>query len=302
MADNEEGEKTTSRGNEWEVVSLSASAYAAAPGPERVELNDNDEGNTVGEDEAETSRAMFMSGHFVFPPSQHENLPLEPENFEIEDIRRIDVIDPELEAEEGGRSDAKDDENWSIKGLAVPDEFPGIQFFDEKVNRLQGVNLIEKEQSPHSGPEFSSFHGETTEGGSPTYEEHTVIPGPVDRLEGSLDSDISQLPKPAKKDKYDRSDPPGEGWWRRRACSLYAQAKEANAFWSIFVAAAVMGLVILGQHWQQERWQALQLKWQVSVNDEKMGRMLGPISRLKDVIVGGSRRGSFIRGSSTTES
>ncbi|KAF7154807.1 hypothetical protein RHSIM_Rhsim01G0159000 [Rhododendron simsii] len=239
MANNEEGEKTTSRGNEWEVVSLSASAYAAAPGPERVELNDNDKGNTVAEDEAETSRAMFMSGHFVFPPSQHENLPLEPENIEIEDIRRIDVIDPELEAEEGGRSDAKDDENW-----------------------------IEKELSPHSSPEFSSFHGETTKGGSPTYEEHTVIPGPVECLEGSLDSDISQLPKPAKKDKYDRSDPPGEGWWRRRACSLYAQAKEANTFWSIFVAAAVMGLVILGQHWQQERWQALKLKWQLSVNDE----------------------------------
>lgn len=268
MADNEEGEKTTSRGNEWEVVSLSASAYAAAPGPEKVELNDNDEGNTIGMEEAETSRAMFMSGHFVFPPSQHENLPLEPENIEIEDIRGIEVIFPELEAEEDGRSDTKDDENWSIKGLGEPDEFPGIQFFDEKGNRLQGVNLIEKEQSPCSASEFSSFHGETTGGGSPTYDEQTVIPHPVERLEGNLDSDISQLPKPANKDKYDKSDPPCEGWWRRRACSLYAQAKEANAFWSIFVAAAVMGLVILGQRWQQERWQALQLKWQVSVNDE----------------------------------
>jgi len=302
MADNEEGEKTTSRGNEWEVVSLSASAYAAAPGPERVELNDNDEGNAVELDDAETSHAMFMSGHFVFPPSQHENLPLEPENIEIKNILRIEDIVPELEGEEGGRSDTKDEENWSIKGLTVPDEFPGIQFFDEKGNRLQGVNLIEKEQSLYSASEFSSFHGETTRGGSPTYDDPTVIPGPVEHLEGSLDSDMAELPNPAKKDEYDRSDPPCEGWWRRRACSLYAQAKDANAFWSIFVAAAVMGLVILGQRWQQERWQALQLKWQVSVNDEKVSRMMGPISRLKDVIVGGSRRGSFVGGSSTTES
>jgi hypothetical protein len=30
--------------------------------------------------------------------------------------------------------------------------------------------------------------------------------------------------------------------------------------------------------------------------------MLGPISRLKDVIVGGNRRGSVIRGSSLSES
>ena len=77
MADNEEGEENTSRGAEWEVVSLTASTYAAAPGPEEVELKDDENGNTYGEDgAAETSRAMFMSGHFVFPPSLHENLPL----------------------------------------------------------------------------------------------------------------------------------------------------------------------------------------------------------------------------------
>jgi hypothetical protein len=29
-----------------------------------------------------------------------------------------------------------------------------------------------------------------------------------------------------------------------------------------------MGIVILGQRWQQERWQALQLKWQASINNE----------------------------------
>jgi len=29
-----------------------------------------------------------------------------------------------------------------------------------------------------------------------------------------------------------------------------------------------MGLVLLGQRWQQERWQALQLKWQISINHE----------------------------------
>lgn len=34
---------------------------------------------------------------------------------------------------------------------------------------------------------------------------------------------------------------------------------------------------------------------------QKMGKMMGPISRLKDVIVGGHRRGSFIRGSASGE-
>ncbi|KAL7203397.1 hypothetical protein ACSBR2_016648 [Camellia fascicularis] len=284
MADNnEEGKETTTRGNEWEVVSLTASAYAAAPGPEQIELNDNDKGNAPEEDEAETSRG-------------------------------IDDNVPELGADEGGRSDTKDEENWSIKGLAVPDEFPGIQFFDEKDNRLsihgtkfdegttlQGLDFIENEQSLHSASKFSSFHSETTMGGSTTYFDDTVIPGQIEPSEGDLDSDISQLPKPEKEDEYDSSALPCEAWWKRRAASLYAHAKETNAFWSIFIAAAVMGLVIIGQRWQQERWQVLQLKWQFNISDEKMGRMLGPISRFKDVIVGGSRRGSSIRGTSSTQ-
>uniref|UniRef100_A0A5B7ATS4 ATG8-interacting protein 1 n=1 Tax=Davidia involucrata TaxID=16924 RepID=A0A5B7ATS4_DAVIN len=313
MADNEEGEETTSRGNEWEVVSLTASAYAAAPGPKQVELNDNAKGNTVGEAAAETSRAMFMSGHFVFPPSQHENLLLEPENPEVHnDVQVVEDVVPELGAGEGGVSDSKNEENWNIKGFTVPDEFPGIQFFDEKGNRLsirdsefeegtnlQGLNLVDKEQSIYSAAKFSSFQSETTMGGSTTYDESPMISEPIETSDRDLDSDISQLPKPTKEDKYDGPDLPCEAWWKRRAASLVAHAKEANAFWSIFIAASVMGLVILGQQWQQERWQVLLLKRQFSVNDEKMGRMLGPISRFKDVIVGGNRRGSFIRGSST---
>lgn len=47
MADNEEGEATTSRGNEWEVVSLTASAYAAAPGPKGIETSDDGKSNLL---------------------------------------------------------------------------------------------------------------------------------------------------------------------------------------------------------------------------------------------------------------
>ncbi|KAA8520648.1 hypothetical protein F0562_014904 [Nyssa sinensis] len=312
MADNEEREESTSRGNEWEVVSLTASAYAAAPGPEHIELNDNDKGNVVGEHEAETSKAMFMSSHFVFPLSQHENFPLETENIEIHNIPVVEDVVPELGAGEGGISDTKNEENWNIKGFTVPDEFPGIPFFDEKGNglsiydtefeegtTLQGFNFVDKEQSIYSDAKFSSLHTETTMGGSPPYDENSMISEPIEPSDQVLDPDISQLPKPTKEDKYEGCGLPCEAWWKRRAASFYAHAKEASAFWSIFVAAAVMGLVIIGQQWQQERWQVLQLKWQLSINDEKMGRMLGPISRFKDVIVGGNRRGSFIRGSST---
>ncbi|KAJ0112217.1 hypothetical protein Patl1_00346 [Pistacia atlantica] len=317
MADNEEGPENTSRGNEWEVVSLTASAYAAAPGPENVELKNDDKGDANEEIEAEVSHALFMSGHFVFPPSEHENLPLEPGSAKSEICNEPvgkDVV-TEVGAEEGGRSSGKDDdENWTLKRLSVHNEFPGIQFLDEKGNGLSipgtefeegttlpGLNLSDKEGSICSAATFGSFHSEAVFGGSTTYDEN-VETEQTEHSEPGIDlpADASKALKPTKDGKCAASDLPCEAWWKRRASSLYAHAKEANALWSIFIAAAVMGLVLIGQRWQQERWQALQLKWQLSISDEqKASRMLGPISRLKDAIVGGHRRGSFIRSSSS---
>ena len=283
MADNEEGEETTSRGNEWEVVSLTASAYAAAPGPKAIESSDDGKSETFKDNEVETSRTMFMSGHFVFPPSQHENLPLEPSDTDIHNERGSEDVIPELNEEKGGYSDRKNEDNRNIKDLTKGDEFPGMQLIDEggkslsdrskgfeEGAALKGLNLVDKEPDIYSAAEFSSFHSEATIGGSTTYDGNTVGPDLVEppELVTDLHRDISLSPKSTKDDRYDESNLPCEAWWKRRAASFYGHAKEANAFWSIFIAAAVMGLVILGQRWQHERWQVLQLKWQFGVNDE----------------------------------
>ncbi|KAK8688185.1 hypothetical protein V6N13_086961 [Hibiscus sabdariffa] len=298
MADNGEGDENIPRGNEWEVVSLTASAYAAAPGPKEVETMDDSKGDSYEVEEAETSRALFMSGHFVFPPSEHENLPLEPDNTSGHVGK--DVVPESGVVEEGDRSRTKEEEDCSLKGLNVHEEFPGMQFFDKKDvtefeegTTLQGLDLINKDQSLYSAATFGSFHSEEALGGSTT-----TVSELIEATEQGFGfpSDVPESPKPLQDDKCDGSDLPCEAWWKRRAVSLYAHAKEANAFWSVFVAAAVMGLVILGQRWQQERWQALQHKWQFSINNEKTGRVLGSIYRLKEVIVGGHRQGSFVRG------
>ncbi|KAL4365852.1 hypothetical protein S83_023734 [Arachis hypogaea] len=81
MTDNENIEEKTSRGADWEVVSLTASTYAAASGPDEVKLKED----VCAQDEGEMSHALFMSGHSVFPPSQHENLLVEPDYSEILD-------------------------------------------------------------------------------------------------------------------------------------------------------------------------------------------------------------------------
>nr|GMD31602.1 ATG8-interacting protein 1 isoform X2 [Ipomoea batatas]GMD34746.1 ATG8-interacting protein 1 isoform X2 [Ipomoea batatas]GMD36444.1 ATG8-interacting protein 1 isoform X2 [Ipomoea batatas]GMD38068.1 ATG8-interacting protein 1 isoform X2 [Ipomoea batatas] len=279
MASNEDTEETAARGNEWEVVSLTASAYAAALGSKQEDAND--EHKDSGEYEAETSSALFMSGHFVFPPSQHENLPLKQENNEI--LTEKVVKDAEFASAEGSMADMKNEEYLKkFEGDAV----------------LQGLNLVDKEPSLYSAAAYSSLHSEEHMLGSVVLDESSASNDPFESLQQISDSDISNSPKAMDENKPDGDGLPCQAWWKRHATSLIAHAKEANTFWSIFIAAAVMGLAILGRCWQHERLHFLQLKWQLGVHNERMSRMLGPLSRLKDVIVGSERRASFIRGSS----
>ncbi|XP_022635624.1 ATG8-interacting protein 1 isoform X2 [Vigna radiata var. radiata] len=287
MADNEDGGDKTSRGNEWEVVSLTASTYAAAPGPDDVEMKDDGREGSFVQDEAETSRALFMSGHFVFPPSQHENLPVEPDYSEIHDDSGDKDVTSDETVEEVTKPRGKDEENLTLPGLEVSEEFEGMRYFDQKINRLSV-----------RGKEFEE--GETTIGGVTAYGESIIEPETTESEGSNVSSDLSLSKNSSKDNEYNTSDLPCGAWWKRRAASLYAHAKQTNALWSVFIAATVMGLVMLGQRWQQER--ALQLKWQISINDEARSRVLAPIIRLKDVLVGGQRRGSLIRGSTSSES
>ncbi|KAM1019383.1 hypothetical protein ACFX13_041470 [Malus domestica] len=305
MADNEEGEESTARGNEWEVVQLTASTYAAAPCPGGIELSNEEKSGIYGE-HAETSRALFMSGHFAFPTSQHENLPLKSDRSEHVDK---DVL-AEIGVEEEGRSSGKEEETLTLKGLNAPDEFAGKQSVTDKDNMQligdtefeEGLTSADKDQTIMDAAIYH-FDGETDLSSLADYGESPAVPGLNEPSEQGLgfSEDTPQSPRSLKDDEFGVSRLPCGAWWKRRAASLYSHAKEANAVWSIFVAAAVMGLVLLGQRWQNERWLALQQKWLLSVNDQKTGRMIGPISRLKDVIVSSHRRGSFIRSSSSSE-
>lgn len=263
MADNEEAKETGPRGNEWEVVSLTASAYAASPGPEPVDSSEDSMTKLDEKHKGETSNAMFMSSHFVFPPSQHENLPIEPE---FDESHSEKGSEDELGKEEGVRSAAKDEEDATIEGL-MSEEFPGIQVCDEKGNTpsLSGAEFrkdvaFDKVQSIYTPAELSSFNSETTMGMSNNSGDGAGTDDSVAPLDDSLDPDLPNFQKSIEGDKYDSAGLPCEAWWKRRALSIYVHAKEANTVWSIFIAAAVMGLVIIGHQWQHERLQVLRLR------------------------------------------
>ncbi|GAB2232169.1 hypothetical protein Droror1_Dr00011196 [Drosera rotundifolia] len=64
-------------------------------------------------------------------------------------------------------------------------------------------------------------------------------------------------------------DPPSRAWWEKPVACLRAHVNESNAIWFILIAAAIVGLVILGQKWQQERKQVLQQRLQLNLTTEK---------------------------------
>ncbi|KAF1002310.1 ATG8-interacting protein 2-like isoform X1 [Apium graveolens] len=283
MADNE-GRAVPAQGNEWEVVSLTASAYAASPGPVQVKLNDDNHGldkeDTLEEDKGDTSELA----------------------------KQVDKDASDFIADVGGISNTKDGENWDIHALRMSDEFPVMQFADEKGGSLtmggkelnegmslHGLTLVDEEQSIYNTAKFSSFHGEETIGGFAPDENKMIFSEPIDPSEEGLESNVSQSPKyidEVHEDKDDGSDLPLVDWWKKRAASLYAQAKEANTVWSILFAAAVMGVVMIGHKWQQSKWQS---------GDEKMKKMVGPITGLKSILVGDQPSDSGVRGRTSSQ-
>ncbi|KAL9234482.1 hypothetical protein vseg_009352 [Gypsophila vaccaria] len=305
MAENEEGEETISHvnesevpktaeheegahGSDWEV--LTASAY----GPRGDESIHEDTDSTVTQnEEPETSRALFMSGHFVFPPSQHENLPIVPGKIEQAKGDEEDDIVSETNVLKKGQSKDNVDEEWKIEGfdVAMKNDHMALSTHSPELNEptpQHGLNVHDQQQDPDGATKHNSFDSALVLGGSDEHDGSAVVNDLVESSDNVIESGNED-------ETDDFVDLPCGTWWKRGAATLYAHAKETSTFWSIFVAAAVMGLVVLGQRWQQERWQVLQQRWQLSISDEKPARIL---SRLKDVIVGGSRRGTYVTATS----
>ncbi|KAF8088303.1 hypothetical protein N665_0546s0033 [Sinapis alba] len=241
MANKEEHVEHPPRGHEWEVVSLTSSAYAVSP---PSPYNNVDSRDARKFDAYYGPPDLFMSNHFVFPPSQHEDLPLD---------------EPEEERKDG-------------QGLTLE-----AQGFSSDNLRIYGEAALSSSQ--HMVYEHGLIDSEPNE-------------------YADVDLDPLGLEKDAKHATHNL---PCEAWWRRRAVSVYLRTRESNAVWSLFFAAAVTGLVVLGQRWQQEKWQALQLNWHSNISPEKLSRVLEPISRLKDVIVGGNPQASLVRSGTSSE-
>jgi len=78
--------QTSPRGNDWEVVQLTASNYAATPGAARSEPSDEESEGQVYGTRGDDS-ALLMSGHFSVPRDEAENVLTKSESNERQEAR-----------------------------------------------------------------------------------------------------------------------------------------------------------------------------------------------------------------------
>jgi hypothetical protein len=318
MSDTKEGEDIVPKGNEWEVVALTESTYAAAPGPKQDVL-DQFHSNVIEDGNTETSGAMFMSGHFGLSPSMHENLLQEPSSKEKPlgmDGDHGDMVQMDSDhgvsedvVRQGGKSE-KHEDDMHIEGL-ISEELHEAPNFDEKGNKgsfyssdfgdVASSNLTVKEHSMYSTVKFDSYDDKATAGRSYKVDEDNVVAEPFESLDHAINPGLSNVQKHDEEDRFNQlPSGPCDAWWRRHAVSLYGHAKNATPYWSIVVAAAVVGLVIIGHRWQRDKPQVFKLKPQLFIDDEGSGWILGPVARLKGASLGG-QNSSYISVISSTE-
>ncbi|KAG6527612.1 hypothetical protein ZIOFF_009735 [Zingiber officinale] len=255
MADDEKvGEEGTSRGADWEVVSLTASTYAAAPSPLEVDPAGESEVMESVSNPESSAAGLFMSGHFVFPPSEHENLPIQLNTNEISD-------GPEEHNGNPGMVDA-DDGIYHLQ-TESKDDLHGVEFFDEgkkvSVHEMgleeakgpRKSTLVGMEQSVLADPDSVASHSGTHRSNIKFKTNESF----------NVNTDSSREHKIDDKDESSGPELPSQAWWKRHVASVYHQAKEANTFWSVIVAAAVVGIIVIGRRWQQD-------KWKLAITDE----------------------------------
>ncbi|KAK8944378.1 hypothetical protein KSP39_PZI008668 [Platanthera zijinensis] len=264
MADEERDiNETNTRGTDWEVVSLTASAYAAAPGPQRFDPEEQHKNQELSKTEQDGSEAMFMSKHFVFP-QEPECLPSDHYHGEI----HKNCLDDEKfsEPHKFNKDKGKIDSVSELFDTGHSFSDHSMDFGDGK--QEQDLKIVEKEHDLFVTPIYSNLD-EAFMSSPLVYEGISELAEPRNPSPEKSDypSWHSHGYEPHEEDD-EKCDESHEAWWKKRAMSVYNHAKGTNTFWSIFVVVAMAGFVILGQRWRREKSYFQQFKWKFSGPDE----------------------------------
>ncbi|KAL6838485.1 hypothetical protein ACP4OV_031730 [Aristida adscensionis] len=274
MADDEK----CADGNDWELVSLTASTYAAAPGPV-LPMPDTDKRDAAYFDPISDSPAsLLLSGHFISPTKQDDRLHL--------------LKEPDCKA---GSDKVCDTEFTSAVMLDDTD----LNSSDKLDHDLPGFSLFHKHNTVYLG-DVVFGDGMGLGGLSLAGEEQTMFH--THHAAGPATEDIADLSRPAgaapvgsvvSEDAHDatsHSKIPSEAWWKKTFSFICDNAKESVTFRFFFVAATIVGLAILGQHLQGDKLQCQKFRLRFNADSEKIGCAMGPLGQVKDAMIGGSQQ------------
>ncbi|XP_064959751.1 ATG8-interacting protein 1-like isoform X2 [Musa acuminata AAA Group] len=264
-------------GNDWEVVSLSASMMASAADQMGFDPSNVSKDKEFKKSEPESS-PLIMSSHFVFPPMEYETVKLKDSNCEFGNrVMNEDVIPGD---EKGNTTNKTLEESFKTK-------------LD---GSLHGIQFSEKDKDPSFGG-IDIGEGKATQEMSLVLEEEMLLNSHgINDDHAETDSPLSypNASSQIAENKNDRFSLPCGAWWKRHAITLYNHAKEANTMWSVIVVAALMGLAILGQRKQQEKPQLQQLQLRLSTNGQCINLMLGPMNKLESILATDHQHGSAL--------
>eukprot|EP00252_Welwitschia_mirabilis_P009275 TRINITY_DN2172_c0_g1_i1.p1 TRINITY_DN2172_c0_g1~~TRINITY_DN2172_c0_g1_i1.p1 ORF type:complete len:344 (+),score=71.12 TRINITY_DN2172_c0_g1_i1:100-1131(+) len=335
-------EDATNRGQDWEIVSLTASTYAAAPGPKKPEEEAAIEWKEKLKAE-EGFESLLLSQHFAVSTSSHQTVHTPNKcdlnvkscdlSYKTDDadpiMSKFDSNDPPVEA---CRKNACKNSNELDRIIGYESAKPFVQGLGDSDGNNCKVDLTESSENAKHLDWIDPCHHpvkmdetkisflaskldmiddktESASGskstianeGSILRELQKEVQGELARFskdsfcieEGDLEhkeigADITQAKEKVNKE----NGLPTRGLWKHYVATLVSQAKQANTLWPITITGALVGLVILGQRWQNQ-----QLNSQNNAKNEKISRILYQIARLKEV-VGGNRKVPIIKGSS----
>ncbi|KAM0904318.1 hypothetical protein ACQ4PT_018040 [Festuca glaucescens] len=284
--------QTSPRGNDWEVVQLTASNYASAPGPARSEPSDEESAGhvygTKGDDSA--AAALMMSGHFSVPQNEAQNLLVKADSTEREEARGSQYAVSDT-GDDRDEEKLKDDDVDRIPSFDKGKSHSLVDMEPDDGNTSHGVSLSAEDTVMFS----SSGHVPTvvaekelswsaTE--SKTTEEKTEDPTlqNVDTVTGS-----SKVVASGEESRPDGSGGPRGAWWQKQIISLYKSARESNKFWPIIVAgAALMGMAYFRRRWLKGKLHLQQVKLQPASSKERINHTVAPLNRIKDILATGN--------------
>ncbi|XP_020588811.1 ATG8-interacting protein 2-like isoform X2 [Phalaenopsis equestris] len=276
--------EANTRGTDWEVVSLTASTYAAAPGPQGFDPTMQHKKDELNKNEQECSETMFMSKHFDVASQEPKKLPAENYYGEIYNVE--EVTEPEKSYKYKSKSDSNNDLHGSqLFGIGRSLSDCDISVGDEKQEK--DLKMAEKEHDFFVSPNNSSFDNVANVSLPVIHDDISDLAVTRNPSEEKLDYSWREDGCKPNEDDNESYDDSSESWWKKRAISVYNHAKGTNTFWSIFVAVAVAGLVFLGQRWRREKSQFQQFKWKFNSSGENS--IAGPVSQLK-FLAGGNHR------------